>query len=383
MKPYVTIEWNDTQTDAIGWLCIYNLVDGYAGGGIRMHPSVDLETVVQLAEVMAHKRNAARNSRKGGMKGGIRYDYKAPDARDVLKRYIIAMRPYVEIGLNIGSDMGTRDEEIREILREIGFDGEPLPPEMKKDPIVAKGVENLNIALKAEVRPGLLVETAVTGYGTAFSADEAWKLMGGESGASVIVQGFGNAGLGCVEMMAKLGYKIIGIADVNCFVYCEDGLDTDSLIKNVLPKGEMDRTKFDPAWKVLPNTDWINYPCDIFMPAAISDVLTGDNVAQFKGKLIAESANLPVTREADEYLHAHGIHTIPDFIANLGEIRFFYVITFCEVEPTAEAIIADIENLTRENARNLFEEALKTGRYERDIAKELFKPTVQDIPHFE
>lgn len=380
MKPYVTIEWNDTETEAVGWLCIFNLVEGYAGGGIRMDMSVDRETVINLAEVMAYKRNAAKNSRKGGMKGGIKYDPKAPDARDVLKRYIIAMRPYVQYGLNIGADMGTTDAEVKEIQDEIGM-GEPLTPEMRVDPLVKQGVRNIYEGLKQEVYPGMKVETASTGYGTAFCADEAWKRLGGGPGARVIVQGFGNAGVGCVDMMDKLGYKVVGLSDVNCFIYNENGLDCKSLIANRLPMGEIDRSKLDKDTRLMTNDQWINYPCDIFIPAAIRDVLTVENAHLFKGRLISEAANLPLTEEADRYLHEQGVHVIPDFVANLGEIRFFYVLTFCEVEPTAQALVRDIEELCRENASRLIEASLATGRYERDIAKDIFVPTVQDVPH--
>ena len=38
MRPYILIEWNDTKTEAKGWLCVFNLAKGYSGGGIRMHP---------------------------------------------------------------------------------------------------------------------------------------------------------------------------------------------------------------------------------------------------------------------------------------------------------------------------------------------------------
>ena len=61
MKPYVVIEWNDTETEARGWLYIFNFVKGYSGGGIRMHPSVNREEVIRLAEIMAYKRNACEN----------------------------------------------------------------------------------------------------------------------------------------------------------------------------------------------------------------------------------------------------------------------------------------------------------------------------------
>lgn len=40
LKPYLVLEWNDTETDAQGWLVVQNLKKGYSGGGTRMHPSV-------------------------------------------------------------------------------------------------------------------------------------------------------------------------------------------------------------------------------------------------------------------------------------------------------------------------------------------------------
>ena len=54
-----------------------------------MHPSVTREEVIRLAEIMAYKRNACENVCQGGAKAGIAYDYKAPDAYQVLKRFII------------------------------------------------------------------------------------------------------------------------------------------------------------------------------------------------------------------------------------------------------------------------------------------------------
>ena len=53
MKPYLCIEWNDTESEAVGWLVIHNFVNGYTGGGIRMHPAVTREEVLRLAECMA------------------------------------------------------------------------------------------------------------------------------------------------------------------------------------------------------------------------------------------------------------------------------------------------------------------------------------------
>lgn len=381
MKPYVTIEWNDTETNAVGWLCVFNLIKGFAGGGTRMHPSVTKEEVIRLAEIMAYKRNSAGCVYKGGMKAGIVYDYKAPDAYDVFRRFIIAMRPYIQVGLNLGSDLGTREEDMRAIFNELGIE-EPQTCSMKKDPKITQGIDNLQLMLKDNYR-GWALNDCVTGFGVAFSADEAWKSLKGAPGASVVVQGFGCVGKSCCLKLKELGYKIVGVADVNCFVYCPDGLDIDGLVKNVLPRGEMDQSKFDPSWEVKPNTGWLDVPCDIFIPAALEDVLNSRNADKFQGKLVCEGANIPVTAEADQVFHRKGIRLVPDFIANIGAIRFFYAVAFCDVTATPEAIVDDIEAVCRKNVSNLFAKANETKRYEREIAMELFRPTIQDEPDYE
>lgn len=80
-KPYVVVEWNDTETDAKGWMCAYNFVGHYCGGGTRMHPTVTKEEVIRLATTMGYKYKACESLTTGGCKAGIAYDYKAPDAR--------------------------------------------------------------------------------------------------------------------------------------------------------------------------------------------------------------------------------------------------------------------------------------------------------------
>ena len=74
-KPYVVVEWNDTETDAKGWMCAYNFVGHYCGGGTRMHPTVTKEEVIRLATTMGYKYIACDSLTTGGCKAGIAYDY--------------------------------------------------------------------------------------------------------------------------------------------------------------------------------------------------------------------------------------------------------------------------------------------------------------------
>lgn len=238
-KPYLVVEWNDTETDAKGWLVVHNFVKGYAGGGTRMHPTVTKEEVQRLAEAMAYKYVAGESETTGGCKAGIAYDYKAPDAYAVLRRFLIAMMPYIDIGVSLGSDLGTKYEDVLKIFNEFGIDI-PLTKSMKQNPNVLQGIKDFDELLKTKI-DGLYLNDVVTGYGVAFSADEAWKFKSGKDGARVVIQGFGCVGASCALKMSQLGYKVVGISDATLLVTCEEGLDVQKLIDHKNLYGEMDK----------------------------------------------------------------------------------------------------------------------------------------------
>ena len=48
-----------------------------------------------------------------------------------------------------------------------------------------------------------------------------------------------DVGASCVNSLNDMGYKVIGIADVNGLVYCKDGLDIPKLVATRLPKGRI------------------------------------------------------------------------------------------------------------------------------------------------
>ncbi len=377
MKPYVVVEWNDTETEAHGWLCIYNLVKHYAGGGTRMHPSVTKEEVIRLAKMMAYKYNAAGAEDSGGMKAGIVYDSKAPDAYEVLKRFMQAVRPYVDLGLGIGADLGTRGSDIFKIFEELGM-RVPATKSHCEDPVCIKGRAMIPVLSEAMI-DGFTLNDAMTGYGVAFAADEAWKLRhNAANGAKVLIQGFGCVGASCAAKMKALGYTVIGIADAQNLVTCEKGLDVATLIAHKNQYGEMDPAYFEKDYVVRPNTEWLDVDCDILIPAALEDVINAKNVDKLGDKLLVEGANIPVSAEADEVLRKRNVDMVPDFIANVGAIRFFSRCRRCQIEFTAEGAIRDIEEGVRQNVKDLYEEKDKTGKYIRDIAYEKFEPTIQD-----
>lgn len=377
LKPYLVVEWNDTETDAKGWLVVHNFVKGYTGGGTRMHPTVTKEEVERLAEAMAYKYVACECGTTGGCKAGIAYDYKAPDAYAVLRRFLIAMMPYIDIGVSLGSDLGTKYEDILKVFNEFGIDI-PLTKSMKKNPDVLQGMKDFDELLTKRI-DGLLLNDAVTGYGVAFSADEAWRFKNGRPGARVVIQGFGCVGASCALKLSQLGYKVVGISDANLLVTCDEGLDIQKLIDHKNVYGEMDPNHFETHYTVRPNTEWLDVDCDILIPSALEDVINKSNADRVKASLLVEAANIPVSAEGDEMIKRRGIDVVNDFVANLGAIRFYDAVIFGLVKPTPDAVINDIEKLCRKNTRRLFVEAKKQKKYQREIAHKIFKPTINDL----
>ncbi len=379
-KPYILVEWNDTETEAKGWLCAYNFVNNYCGGGTRMHPTVTAEEVVRLATAMGYKYNACESKTTGGCKGGIAYDYKAPDAKDVLRRYLTAMSPYIMCGVSIGGDLGVDYGDVLEILDDLGI-GLPQTHSMRNDPEQQKRIKDHDDVCKMTY-DGFLMYDMITGYGCAAALDEAWKIKGNENGrnARVVLQGFGCAGASLANCLDKWGYSVVGIADANCLVTCPDGLDVKKLIATRKPKGEMDPEAFEPHYEVRSNADWLDVDCDILVPAALEDVINKDNVHKVKASLVVEAANIPVTPEADKALSERGVDVCVDFVANMGGIRIYEVVLFGLVEPEPEAIANDTMDIIRRQTRRVFEEAGRSGKTTRQVARELFAPGKSGFP---
>ena len=68
-------------------------------------------------------------------------DYKAPDAEDVLRRFLTATAPYIKAGVSIGGDLGVDYSVVLRILDDLGI-GIPQTKAMKEDPDIHQGILN-------------------------------------------------------------------------------------------------------------------------------------------------------------------------------------------------------------------------------------------------
>ena len=139
--------------------------------------------------------------------------------------------------------------------------------------------------------------------------------------ASVVVQGFGNAGQFAAQLVEEQGAKIIAASDSKGCIFNKNGLDTISLRKHKEKNGTV--SNFQGS-ELISNKELLETDCTILIPAALENQITKDNAGKISAQIVAEAANGPTTPEADKILYNNKVLVIPDILANGGGVTVSY-----------------------------------------------------------
>ena len=359
LGPAKIIQVYEPTIDLKAVLVIDNIAMGPAIGGIRMAPDVSIDECIRLARTMTLK-NAAAGLPHGGGKTVVYADPKLPKPKKerLIRALACALRNFPEYVM--GPDMGTDEECMAWIKDEINGNVTGLPAEAGGIPIDQIG------ATAWGIRHAIEVALPYCGFPAGFTLAKA----------RLAVQGFGAVGKNAARFLAEQGTILVGAADSQGSVYDPDGLDVNKLIrlkeagKSVIdyPEGQ----KFD-------RDAIVGFDCDIWIPAARPDVVHKDNMQQFKAKLVVEGANIPLTPEAEKYLHEKGVLCIPDFIANSGGVICAAMEYRGKIESEA---IEVIEKMVRTNTRLVLEESRTKNILPREAAMNLAVTRVQKAMSF-
>jgi glutamate dehydrogenase (NAD(P)+) len=294
-----------------GFRVQHNIARGPAKGGIRYHPNVTLDEVKALAAWMTWK-TATVNIPFGGGKGGVICDPKRM-SRDELERMT---RRYTS-----------------EILPIIGPERDIPAPDVYTDAqTMAWVMDTYSMTIGATVlgvatgKPislgGSEGRTEATARGCLFAIEEACRVKKmALRGATVAIQGFGNAGSIAARLLTEKRAKVVALSDSRGGVYNSRGIDP---LKAVRYKERTGTVVGMPGTSRISNDDLLALKCDVLVPAALENVLTLANADQVRAKIIAEAANGPTTPHADEALARKGVFVVPDILANAGGVTVSY-----------------------------------------------------------
>ncbi|MDR4511820.1 MAG: Glu/Leu/Phe/Val dehydrogenase [Nitrososphaeraceae archaeon] len=295
-----------------GFRSQHNDARGPHKGGIRYHPDVTIEEVKALSMWMTWKC-AIADIPYGGGKGGIICNPKSMSDNELERltrrfAYMIAdiIGPRTDIP---APDVYTGGKEMAWIMDTYSaLKGNYGQPEVITGKPISVG--------------GSLGRNEATGRGLAFTVREAAKKLNiNMKEATIVVQGFGNAGQFASKLVEEQGAKLIAVSDSQGSVLNDNGINVDSVIKHKKETGSI--VDFEGC-RSISNEELLETECTILIPAALENQITERNAGKIRAKIVAEAANGPTTPEADEILYNNKILTIPDVLANGGGVTVSY-----------------------------------------------------------
>jgi glutamate dehydrogenase (NAD(P)+) len=365
--PYLRVVWTDRETGRHGYVVIDRLVRGISGGGTRVRRGVTLEEVERLARTMTLK-NGALNVPSGGAKSGLDCDLSEPGGRELLVRFIRAMRPLLETRWATAEDLGVSQEELDSVFQEVGL-GLSVYAGLKATGDFEGAMARIRQGLSVTVE-GIGLADLIGGYGVAEAAAAALEHLGRSvQGSTAVVQGFGSMGGGSARYLARAGVRLVGAVDVKGCVVNPEGLDVEHLLAHRSPSGDMDRSSLPAGSSERAREEWLDIDCDILVPAALGDVLTEGNADAVRAAVVVEAANIPTTEAAGRRLWERGVVVVPDFVANSAANGWWWTVMLGILEPTEEAAYDWASKTIRDTVRRLIALSEERGITPREAAQ--------------
>ena len=297
------------------WRVEFNNAIGPYKGGLRFHDSVT-ESILKFLGFEQTFKNALTGLWMGGGKGGSDFDPHGKSDGEVM-RFCQAFM--TELYRHIGPESDVPAGDIGVGGREIGY----MFGQYKRITKQFSGV----LTGKGLDFGGSLVRTEATGYGLCYYVQEALRCLRNDSfdGKTVVVSGSGNVAIFATEKATQLGAKAVTMSDSAGYVYDPDGIDLDAVKAIKLERrGRISEyVATHPKAKFVADGSVWQVPCDIALPCATQNELTGDDAKALINNgavIVAEGANMPSTPEAIDALHAAKVLFAPGKASNAGGV---------------------------------------------------------------
>jgi glutamate dehydrogenase (NAD(P)+) len=293
-----------------GYRVQHNAARGPYKGGLRYHPTVDLDEIRALAMLMSWK-TAIVGIPYGGAKGGVDCpgDQLSQSELQAVTRSLMDKIEKV-LGPNrdiMAPDVNTSAQVMAWLMDEYGKLNGHTPAIVTGKPIQLEGSYGRESA---------------TGRGLVYMFREAAPKLGlSPSETSCVVQGFGNVGSWAARILQQLGVRIIGISNADGAIRGDEGIDATKLAEFLTKGGKL--TEYDGVDAISPE-ELLTIPCDVLMPAALGGMIHEGNADSISCRILLEGANSPTTPAADEILRDKGVFVVPDVMANAGGVVVSY-----------------------------------------------------------
>lgn len=298
-----------------GYRVQHNNVLGPFKGGLRYHPSVNIDEIRALAAWMTWKTAIARVP-LGGAKGGIQLDpseYSEHELRRITRRFTFAL------GSNIGPEYDIPAPDVNTNAQIMAWMLDTyvsmMPPQERHRSyhvVTGKPIESGGSAGREKA----------TGQGVVFII-EMWADENNRDleGTTYFVQGFGNVGSWTARLMKQHGAILVAAEDATGAIFNRQGIDAEELTAYVRRHGGV--LGF-PLATAIDHGAFLSTQADLFIPAALESQITAETAPWLNVGLVVEAANGPTDPAGDAILQQRGINVIPDILCNAGGVVVSY-----------------------------------------------------------
>ncbi len=311
-----------------GYRVQHNNALGPYKGGLRFHADVHLDDVKALAFLMTMKCSLVRVPFGGG-KGGVKCDPRklSPDElMRVTRRFCSAISNDIGPDYDIPApDVGTNAQVMAwfaDTYQNIAGEG--------------RSTDAMRVVTGKPVEVGgSLGREKATGQGV---VDVLVEMLPDEGipiqDMRVSVLGYGNVGSWVGKILYDQGAKIVAVMDHTGAIRNDEGLDAHALADHCAKTGGVagfeggvvtgsGRQTSKGATKIS-TEEFYKTPVDVFIPAALEQMIKEEQAEWLNCKVVAEAANAPTTPAGERALLARGIEILPAILCNAGGVTVSY-----------------------------------------------------------
>jgi glutamate dehydrogenase/leucine dehydrogenase len=298
-----------------GYRVQHNNALGPYKGGIRYHPDVHLDDIKALAVLMTMKGSLVRVPFGGG-KGGVKCnprDLSRDELMRVTRRFCSAISNQIGPDYDIPApDVGTNAQ----IMAWFADTYAQTNPEHERH-------DTLRIVTGKPVElGGSMGREKATGQGLVDVLREMLPELGIDlTRMTFSVIGYGNVGGWTGRLLADLGATMVAVADHTGAIHNDRGIDAHALAVHVEETGGV--SGFRGA-ELVSESEFYGIPVDVFIPAALEQMVTAQKAALMNARVFAEGANAPSTPEGDAVLLQRGVEILPAILCNAGGVTVSY-----------------------------------------------------------
>ncbi|RMH26622.1 MAG: Glu/Leu/Phe/Val dehydrogenase [Planctomycetota bacterium] len=367
-----------------GYRVQHNNVLGPYKGGVRFHPDVHLDDVKALAALMTMKCSLVRVP-FGGAKGGCKVDPRAIDHDELMRvsrRFITAISNIIGPDTDIPApDVGTNAQVMAWFADTYTNTAGSYSRHDAMRVVTGKPLE----------MGGSLGREKATGQGVVDVLAEMLPGMGLPiEGARVSILGYGNVGSWTGRLIEEKGARVVAVMDHTGAIRNDEGIDAVLLAEHVAETGGVagfgtahGRTKTGRHTQAdadaVTAEEFYRTPVDVFVPAALEQMIDVEKAGWLECKVVAEAANAPTTPQGERLLQARGVEVLPAILCNAGGVTVSYL----EWVQNKQSVSWDLERVDTTLNKHMVLAARRTllarHRYECDMRTAAYIAALENI----